>query len=173
MKGSITSHRSRGSLKGREHCGEEAATGLYKHRSLVTGCKVHDRLPVVWFCWRCARPLKAWKVQEQGVTNGLMITGWYATSHVLGPDPTPDLLHDCKQILLLFQSKSCSLHPGKTVTAIKFCLAECFMGNYNNTVSFLLPTARSSGTIVPWGARLNVARFGDRLWSKSNLSTSV
>lgn len=47
MKGSITSHRSRGSLKGREHCGEEAATGLYKHRSLVTGCKVHDRLPVV------------------------------------------------------------------------------------------------------------------------------
>lgn len=83
------------------------------------------------------------------MTNGLMITGWYATSHVLGPDPTPDLLHDCKQILLLFQSKSCSLHPGKTVTAIKFCLAECFMGNYNNTVSFFLRTARSSGTIVP------------------------
>lgn len=35
------------------------------------------RVPAVWFCWRCAQPLKAWKVQEQGVTTGLTITGQY------------------------------------------------------------------------------------------------
>lgn len=93
------------------------------------------------------------------MANGLMITGWYTISHVLGPwpDPTLDLLYNCKQILLLFQSKSYSLHPGKTVTTINFRLAECFMGNHNNTVSFLLLTASSSGTIVPWGTRPNVA----------------
>lgn len=169
----VVSQRSGGSLKDREHRGEETSMGLSRHRQLVTGCKVLDGLPVVWLCWRCAWSLKAWKLQEQGVTNGLIITGWYATSHVPGPEPTPDLLHDCKQILLLFQSKSCSLHPGKTVTVIKFCLDECFMGNHNNTVSFLLPTARSSSTILPWGTKLNLAWFGDRLWSKSNLNTSI
>lgn len=42
MKRSTTSHRSRGSLKGREHCGQEGATGLYKHTPLVTGCNTYD-----------------------------------------------------------------------------------------------------------------------------------
>lgn len=38
----VSSHRSRGSLKGKEHCEEERATGLYKHTPLITGRNIRD-----------------------------------------------------------------------------------------------------------------------------------
>lgn len=127
-------------------------------------------VPIVWFCWRCAQPLKAWKVQGQGVTGGLTITGQY--NHVtcswslVWPNSWPVTQLQANSLTVPVQILQSASRQNSPCNKILTCWM--FMDNHNNTLSFLLPTARSSGTTVPWGTRLNVPRFGNRLWSKSN-----